>query len=38
MAALDAEAVLPGHGEMIAGRQAVRRNFDTLRQEWFAYV
>lgn len=38
MAELDIEWVLPGHGEIIAGRKAVKANFDQLTSYWFAYV
>jgi len=38
MAKLDIEWVLPGHGEIIAGREAVKTNFDELANYWFAYV
>jgi glyoxylase-like metal-dependent hydrolase (beta-lactamase superfamily II) len=38
MATLDVEWVLPGHGEIIAGADAVRANFELLERQWFAYV
>lgn len=38
MAELDIEWVLPGHGEIITGREAVKANFDQLANYWFAYV
>ncbi len=38
MAELDIEWVLPGHGEIIVGREAVKANFDQLASYWFAYV
>ncbi len=35
---LDAEYVLPGHGDIIAGRERVRASFDELERIWFAYL
>jgi len=38
MASLDVEWVLPGHGDIIRGGDAVKANFDLLERQWFAYV
>ena len=38
LAALDVEWLLPGHGEVIAGAEAVRANFEEMESFWFAYV
>ena len=38
MASLDVEWVLPGHGDIISGADAVKANFDLLERQWFAYV
>lgn len=38
MADLDVKWVLPGHGEIITGSDAVKDNFDQLVNYWFAYV
>ncbi len=38
MAELGVEYILPGHGEIIVGADAVRENFDQLVNYWFAYV
>jgi glyoxylase-like metal-dependent hydrolase (beta-lactamase superfamily II) len=38
MAELDVNIVLPGHGEVIMGAEAVRRNFAALQQFYFAYI
>ena len=35
---LDVEYLLPGHGEMIIGRQKVRENFRSVENYWFAYL
>ena len=33
--ALDVEYLVPGHGEMLAGREGVRKNFDMIRSQLF---
>ncbi|MDM8522901.1 MBL fold metallo-hydrolase [Desulfococcaceae bacterium HSG8] len=35
---LDAEWILPGHGDIISGADDVRGNFDQLKQFWFGYI
>jgi hydroxyacylglutathione hydrolase len=36
--ALDVEILLPGHGDFIRGRDAVRKNFEDVESFWFAYI
>jgi hydroxyacylglutathione hydrolase len=36
--ALDVEILLPGHGNVIPGRDAVRKNFEDVESFWFAYI
>jgi len=36
--ALDVEILLPGHGDVISGRDAVRKNFEDVENFWFAYI
>jgi hydroxyacylglutathione hydrolase len=36
--ALDVEILLPGHGDVIQGRDAVRKNFEDVESFWFAYI
>jgi glyoxylase-like metal-dependent hydrolase (beta-lactamase superfamily II) len=38
MATLDVEWILPGHGDVIAGADQVKANFERLERQWFAYV
>jgi glyoxylase-like metal-dependent hydrolase (beta-lactamase superfamily II) len=38
LAQLDVEWVLPGHGDIISGTEAVRENFNQVEQFYFAYV
>lgn len=38
MAALDIEWILPGHGEIIQGADAVRYNFEQLESFYFMYI
>lgn len=38
LAALDAEYILPGHGEIVAGKENVGANFQIIEQEWFGYL
>jgi glyoxylase-like metal-dependent hydrolase (beta-lactamase superfamily II) len=35
---LDVELLLPGHGEPVHGRDAVRRNFDDIERTWFGFL
>jgi len=35
---LDTEILLPGHGEMIMGRDLVLQNFEFIRQNFYAYL
>ena len=35
---LDIEFLLPGHGEFLAGREAVVENFEIIRQSFFSYL
>lgn len=35
---LDAEYLLPGHGDIVSGRDYVRANFDTIERLWFPYL
>ncbi len=35
---LDVQYLLPGHGEVIKGRDAVRKNFEEIQRLWFAYL
>ncbi len=36
--ALDVEILLPGHGDVIRGRDAVAKNFEDVERFWFAYI
>ncbi len=38
LAGIDAEWVLPGHGETVSGAGAVTRNFENLEGYWFNYI
>ena len=38
MATLDAEWLLPGHGDVISGAEAVRANFAGVERTWFDYI
>ncbi|MCF8120660.1 MAG: MBL fold metallo-hydrolase, partial [Deltaproteobacteria bacterium] len=38
MAALDVEVVLPGHGPVVSGAQAVKQNFQAIERFWFAHL
>lgn len=38
LADLDAEWVLPGHGDFLSGADQVRNNFAVLEQVWFGYL
>jgi glyoxylase-like metal-dependent hydrolase (beta-lactamase superfamily II) len=35
---LDTEILLPGHGEMVMGRDLVLQNFEFIRQNFYAYL
>jgi len=35
LAGLDVEYLLPGHGEILSGREQVRENFETIARYWF---
>jgi hydroxyacylglutathione hydrolase len=38
IAELDIDYLLPGHGEIVTGRQAVRENFKIIEKQWFGYL
>ena len=38
MSRLDTELLLPGHGEMVMGREKVLQNFEFIRQNFYAYL
>ena len=38
MAELDAEWLLPGHGEVVSGAAAVKANFEQVKRVWFGYI
>lgn len=35
---LDVEYLLPGHGDLISGRDAVKKNFEVIEKYWFGYL
>jgi hydroxyacylglutathione hydrolase len=35
---LDVDYLLPGHGDLISGREPVKRNFETIERMWFGYL
>jgi hydroxyacylglutathione hydrolase len=35
---LEVDYLLPGHGEIVTGRQAVQNNFTQIKNFWFAYL
>ena len=35
---LDVDYLLPGHGEMVAGKEAVNMNFKLIERQWFPYL
>jgi glyoxylase-like metal-dependent hydrolase (beta-lactamase superfamily II) len=35
---LDTEILLPGHGEILMGREMVLQNFEFIRQNFYAYL
>jgi glyoxylase-like metal-dependent hydrolase (beta-lactamase superfamily II) len=38
MSRLDTELLLPGHGEMVMGKEKVLQNFEFIRQSFYAYL
>jgi hydroxyacylglutathione hydrolase len=38
LAKLDVEYLLPGHGEIVTGKDAVMANFDAVEKTWFSYL
>jgi glyoxylase-like metal-dependent hydrolase (beta-lactamase superfamily II) len=38
LASLEIEWVLPGHGEIISGSEAVKANFSEIENYWFKYI
>jgi hypothetical protein len=32
------EYLLPGHGELLSGRDAVKANFKMIEEYWFSYL
>jgi glyoxylase-like metal-dependent hydrolase (beta-lactamase superfamily II) len=38
MSHLDTELLLPGHGEMVMGKEGVLQNFELIRQSFYAYL
>ena len=38
MSSLDTEILLPGHGELVMGREKVLQNFEVIRQNFYAYL
>ena len=38
MSHLDTELLLPGHGEMVMGKEMVLQNFEYIRQNFYAYL
>jgi hydroxyacylglutathione hydrolase len=35
---LEVEHLLPGHGEVVSGRELVKRNFSEVERVWFQYI
>lgn len=35
---LDVEVLCPGHGDVVAGRENVKKNFKTIKDFWFNYL
>ena len=35
---LEVDYLLPGHGDLISGREPVKRNFETIERMWFGYL
>jgi len=38
LAELDVEVLCPGHGDVVAGRENVKKNFKTIKDFWFNYL
>jgi glyoxylase-like metal-dependent hydrolase (beta-lactamase superfamily II) len=38
LAELDVEVLCPGHGDVVAGREQVKKNFKMIRDFWFNYL
>jgi len=38
LSSLEVDLLLPGHGEIISGPDAVKRNFQEVEEVWFAYL
>jgi hydroxyacylglutathione hydrolase len=38
LAALDVEILLPGHGDVVVGKEAVEANFRAVEEYWFNYI
>ena len=38
LAALEVEYLLPGHGEIVAGKKSVDANFNIIETQWFGYL
>ena len=38
IAELDVEVLCPGHGDVVAGRESVKKNFKTIKDFWFNYL
>ena len=38
LALLDVEHLMPGHGEVISGKDTVEKNFELIEQTWFSYL
>jgi hydroxyacylglutathione hydrolase len=38
LAELEAESLLPGHGDVILGAEQVRMNFQRVERSWFGYI
>lgn len=38
LALLDVEHLMPGHGEVISGKDTVEKNFELIERTWFSYL
>lgn len=38
LAKLDSELLLPGHGNIIRGKDAIQKNFEEIEKTWFGYL
>jgi glyoxylase-like metal-dependent hydrolase (beta-lactamase superfamily II) len=38
LSTLEVEHLLPGHGEVVSGRELVKRNFSEVERMWFQYI